>query len=208
MTVVVNGRTAKRRFCPGSTCQAKAWRKANAERHAASRAEIYARESKATAADKGDCRYCDGKLPLGQKIQCGSSECRRKHKNAKLREMRAEYKRKHGRPYRAATHAKALRKRKALARNAPWEDFDDREIYERDGWICQLGFHPVDPGVAHPDPGCATIDHILPRSHGGGHIRDNVRLACLGCNVSRGNRVSDQDLVILGMTREELVLVS
>ncbi|MGC4774011.1 HNH endonuclease [Micromonospora chalcea] len=68
--------------------------------------------------------------------------------------------------------------------------------------------HPVDPKVRHPDPRCATIDHILPQSyHGWSHTRANVRLACLDCNNRRQNKVSDDDLRILGMRREDLKLI-
>ena len=98
--------------------------------------------------------------------------------------------------------------RRAVKRSVPRERFRDQEIFERDGWICQLGMHPVDPAVMYPDPGCATIDHILPRSYQGwSHTRANVRLACLACNNRRQNKVSDSDLRILGLRREDLHLI-
>ena len=122
--------------------------------------------------------------------------------------MRATYRAEHGRSYRASTHAKSLRKRKAIKRQVEWEDFEDREIFERDGWVCQIGFHPVEPTVKYPDPGSATIDHHLPLSYGGGHTRRNVRLACLDHNVARGNKVSDEDLDQLGIRREDLVFIA
>ncbi|MFI7071861.1 HNH endonuclease [Micromonospora sediminicola] len=92
-------------------------------------------------------------------------------------------------------------------RAVPHERFADQEIFERDGWICQIGKHPVDPDAKYPDPACATIDHILPRSYlGWSHTRANVRLACLDCNNRRQNKVSDEDLRVLGMRREDLRL--
>lgn len=208
VTVVVDGRTNKKRFC-GITCQVQVWIKENAERHEVVREQFNDRQRKSYAAwvDKPNCRFCDDPVPLGHQFICAKPDCKQLRRNEKLREMRAEYKRVHGRPYRAATHAKSLRKRKAIAKNAPWEDFEDREIYERDGWTCQIGLHSIDPEAKHPDLGCATIDHILPRSYGGGHTRDNVRTACLFHNMSRGNKVSDEDLELLGMCRADLGLV-
>lgn len=99
------------------------------------------------------------------------------------------------------------RRRRAAKRAVPHERFSDREIFERDGWVCQIGNHSIDPNRAYPDPGCATIDHILPRSYvGWSHTRANVRLACLDCNNRRQNRLSDDDLRRLGLNRDELRL--
>lgn len=33
--------------------------------------------------------------------------------------------------------------------------------------------------------GCATADHLLPRSRGGQHIYENIVAACAPCNVRR-----------------------
>lgn len=32
-----------------------------------------------------------------------------------------------------------------------------------------------------------TIDHLLPKSRGGSHSLENLRLSCFSCNNSRGN---------------------
>ena len=62
-------------------------------------------------------------------------------------------------------------------------------VYERDGWVCQLCGEPVDPDLKGPDPMCASIDHVVPLSHGGDHSMGNVQLTHLGCNSAKGNRV-------------------
>lgn len=62
-------------------------------------------------------------------------------------------------------------------------------VYERDGWVCQLCGEPVDPDLKGPDPMCASIDHVVPLSHGGDHSMENTQLAHLGCNSAKGNRV-------------------
>ena len=33
-----------------------------------------------------------------------------------------------------------------------------------------------------------SLDHVIPRSRGGGHTWDNITTACLSCNVVKGNR--------------------
>ena len=63
-----------------------------------------------------------------------------------------------------------------------------RAIYERDGWVCQLCEAPVDPGAtAHAER--ASLDHIVPQSRGGSHDSSNLRMAHVGCNARRRDRV-------------------
>ena len=62
------------------------------------------------------------------------------------------------------------------------EIFDDKEIFERDGWICGICGKKVSKALEHPNPRSASLDHIIPLSRGGNHIRINVQLAHLGCN--------------------------
>ena len=59
------------------------------------------------------------------------------------------------------------------------------DIYERDGWRCQLCGKPIDSALDYPDPRCATLDHIVPLSRGGSHQVDNLQAAHLSCNSSR-----------------------
>jgi len=54
-----------------------------------------------------------------------------------------------------------------------------RNVFHRDAHTCQYcGFHGES----------LSIDHIVPRSRGGGDTWDNVTTACLPCNVRKGNR--------------------
>jgi hypothetical protein len=80
------------------------------------------------------------------------------------------------------------------------EPYTSREIAERDGWRCQLCRKPVNPRKRHPDPMCASIDHIVPISQGGTDVRANVQLAHLFCNMSKGNRAvpDGEQLRLLG----------
>lgn len=59
------------------------------------------------------------------------------------------------------------------------------EVFERDGWVCQLCGEPVDPDLKGPDPRCASLDHIVPLSWGGDHSMENCQLAHLSCNSSK-----------------------
>jgi 5-methylcytosine-specific restriction endonuclease McrA len=52
-----------------------------------------------------------------------------------------------------------------------------RAIFARDGGRCAYCRGPAE-----------TIDHVLPRSRGGGHSWENVVAACARCNHSKGDR--------------------
>ena len=76
------------------------------------------------------------------------------------------------------------------------EDFAPIEIYERDGWICQICHKPVERRVNGKNPLQPSLDHVIPISLGGSHTKRNVRCTHLKCNVERKNRISDQLLLI------------
>uniref|UniRef100_A0A6H1ZSI7 Putative homing endonuclease n=1 Tax=viral metagenome TaxID=1070528 RepID=A0A6H1ZSI7_9ZZZZ len=73
--------------------------------------------------------------------------------------------------------------KRARDRNATIEVFSVTEIYERDGWICQLCKKKVNRRLKYPNPLSKSLDHIVPLSKGGAHSRANVHLAHLSCNV-------------------------
>lgn len=56
------------------------------------------------------------------------------------------------------------------------------EVWARDGGCCQgpycVGKPPIPLEAAH-------IDHILPRTKGGSHYPDNLRVLCRRCHVLR-----------------------
>lgn len=54
-----------------------------------------------------------------------------------------------------------------------------RNIFQRDAHACQYCGLRGDP---------LSVDHVIPRSRGGGDTWDNVTTACLPCNVRKGNR--------------------
>lgn len=63
-------------------------------------------------------------------------------------------------------------------------------VYERDGFICQLCFDPVDVALPANDVWSATLDHIVCQSWTAepDHSAANLRLAHRWCNSKRGNR--------------------
>lgn len=61
-------------------------------------------------------------------------------------------------------------------------------VFERDGWVCGICGDPVDRNLAWPEPGSATLDHVIPMSRGGHHEPDNVQLAHFSCNLDKRDR--------------------
>jgi 5-methylcytosine-specific restriction endonuclease McrA len=58
-----------------------------------------------------------------------------------------------------------------------------REVFRRDNYTCQYcGRHGSD----------LTLDHVLPKHLGGGHVWDNVVAACPSCNHHKGGRKLDE----------------
>lgn len=110
-----------------------------------------------------------------------------------------------GRGWKRANPGSRLRsdaKRRAAMRIEA-ETFAPEEIFERDGWRCQI------PGCSQrsrrirqdktfPHPLSPSIDHIIPVSEGGHHLRTNVRAAHFGCNSGRGNRGGNDQLLLIG----------
>lgn len=67
-----------------------------------------------------------------------------------------------------------------------YEYINSRTVFARDGWVCQLCQRPVDEGLPWPHTESASLDHVVPLSRGGDHVRTNVQLAHLGCNIAKG----------------------
>lgn len=65
-----------------------------------------------------------------------------------------------------------------------------RTVLARDNYTCQ--YCGAQPGKTQ-----LTIDHVVPRSKGGGTTWDNVVTACGPCNRRKGNRTPDQANMLL-----------
>ena len=70
------------------------------------------------------------------------------------------------------------------------EPIQRRDVFERDGYLCQLCHQLVDAGADPTSSRAPSIDHITPLSMGGQHTMDNVRTTHYGCNSSRGRRAA------------------
>ena len=69
--------------------------------------------------------------------------------------------------------------RRARMRGNGFEKFSLKEIIQRDGYKC----HICGGRVAKKD---LSFDHLIPLSKGGPHVKSNVAVAHLKCNVKRG----------------------
>lgn len=67
-----------------------------------------------------------------------------------------------------------------------YEPVRPEEIFERDGWKCQICGKAIRRDTKCPHPLSASIDHIIPVSEGGDHVAENLRAAHFGCNTARG----------------------
>jgi 5-methylcytosine-specific restriction endonuclease McrA len=56
-----------------------------------------------------------------------------------------------------------------------------RAVFARDGWTCQYC------GLT-----AENVDHVIPKSRGGGHVWENVVAACRRCNSRKENRYPDE----------------
>lgn len=63
-------------------------------------------------------------------------------------------------------------------------------LLQRDGNLCQLCGEVLDS-----ENETLHIDHILPRCMGGTHEAYNLRLVHATCNLTRGKRILEMDIV-------------
>jgi len=63
-----------------------------------------------------------------------------------------------------------------------FDTFSRSKVWEEESGICGICGEPADPNRWH-------LDHIVPRSLGGLHIRSNVQVSHPACNMSKGNKL-------------------
>lgn len=96
-------------------------------------------------------------------------------------------------------HLRRIRKKTGLNGEIITERFNRFEIFERDKWICKLCLKKVNKNLKNPHPMSATLDHIIPISHGGLHVKTNVQLAHMICNSKKGNgSVKGEQMLLIG----------
>lgn len=72
-----------------------------------------------------------------------------------------------------------------LTRRKPVIRFSRQNVYARDGGRCQYCGRKVTRAEA-------TWDHVVPRSHGGRTCWENIAIACVPCNQTKGGRTPEQ----------------
>lgn len=120
------------------------------------------------------CLHCNSRFEptKGTHVYC-SSKCRARADLARTRER-----------YNARNA-----ERRARMRSAQVGELIDRfEVFDRDGWICQLCLAPIDWTLSGRDRLAPSLDHIIPIGRGGKHSMDNVWAAHFGCNARKGDR--------------------
>lgn len=73
-------------------------------------------------------------------------------------------------------------------RKATWDWIDPkvrRSLYERDSWICHLCGELVDRESGPNGDYAPSLDHLVPRAHGGSDDPDNLKTAHRICNSLR-----------------------
>ena len=101
---------------------------------------------------------------------------------------KAEVLEEHGTPLRSATDTFARPHVIRLVQfvrvpRAAQRKISRRALFARDGWSC------VYCGTSG---GRLTLDHVVPRSRGGGSVWENVVTACAPCNLRKGDRLPEE----------------
>jgi len=142
------------------------------------------------------CKNCDNQYYQDNKIKIIS----RVTANAKKNKLSiAEYQKQYHKWYSQTENGKAREREKwtryrALKRGAIVETFSPNEVFERDGYKCQLCGCKTRPDFKnYRHPLYPNLDHIIPLSKGGEHSRKNTQCLCRLCNTKKNNRkVGDQ----------------
>lgn len=137
-------------------------------------------EEKAAAEGKRDCRRCSTPLTDTHYARyCPGCQLLNKRES---RAKRGPRNRDHGQNHRS----------RARHYGVPYEPIKRSDIYERDGWRCGICSKKINQDLAYPHQMSVSLDHVIPLSKGGGHLRNNVQAAHLKCNVHKG---ADADYV-------------
>jgi len=98
---------------------------------------------------------------------------------------------------RKALRAKTQRRR-AATKGVLVENVDRDVVGERDSWRCGVCRRKISRVLVYPHPRSASLDHVIPLSHGGEHSYVNTRITHLECNTRRSNRGGGEQLALIG----------
>lgn len=125
------------------------------------------------------CRECRGKIhgEYAYRHGCRCETCR-----GAVAAKNREY----ARRYRERTGL-SLRRQFPDGSIAHWiTDARRLAIYERDSWTCWICESEVNRDAHENADDAPSLDHVVPRSLGGGHASSNLRCAHRLCNSRRG----------------------
>lgn len=149
-----------------------------------------------TASQMADCGYCGERFKSTkrsgtlERTRCCSKSCARRLEIQDGRHLLQDGVQVGRDPEKRRRNGElSTRKRRARIAGSVSERYTRQEIAERDEFVCWLCNEPVDMSLRHPDSRSASVDHVVPLSLGGDDLKSNVRLAHLGENLARGNRV-------------------
>jgi len=98
-----------------------------------------------------------------------------------------------------ASKLKACQKRRAQKLGANIEDFKAQEIFNRDHYICQACGIKTRPDYKNRNHSkYPNLDHIIPLSVGGEHSKRNTQCLCRQCNIKKGNRHANDQMLLIG----------
>ena len=80
---------------------------------------------------------------------------------------------------------------RAIHFGVEYERINKLTIFKRDKWKCQACGIKTQKND-HLKDNAAELDHIIPMSRGGGHIKSNVQTLCRKCNGEKGNKLIGQ----------------
>lgn len=90
-------------------------------------------------------------------------------------------------------------KRRAARFGVEYETFNPAEIFERDGYRCQICGRKTRPDFKNVNHMLyPNLDHIISLSNGGVHTRQNMQCLCHQCNIIKSNNDNNVQLRLFG----------
>ena len=138
---------------------------------------------------KGKCRRCSSKEEYIRNRKTYLDRFKRHYRNNK------------------ESYREKKNRRRVLKYSGKYVYINIYNIYKRDRWKCGICGLRVNTKLKHPHPYSPSLDHIVPLSRGGTHTKDNVQLAHLRCNLSKGSKTGYSKLLTQGSKSGKMSVV-